>query len=278
MMSDLQRSIRYHSSPSPKKEGLACEIRALSTEDELIESYRLRYDVYDELGYIRRCNASRLEIDEYDALSIPFGAFDPTSGAMIGTLRLVTTEIQPDYESLIASILVDFDDAELTKQALGPWPHPLPSILSHEIEQQIEVFNTERFIVNEMSRTIVHPGYRGMGVSRGLVELGFAYASRGGPVVVVGGCLPEHLPMYAKFGCQKLPHTGLELFESVGQIAHAVICRTDVLPQPTRGHVDALLRSMESSATECTLAIGRGARARYRFVPSRRTRRRTKEW
>lgn len=284
-MTNGERSTRRHSlvagasatSPATAHERLTCEIRALETVAELIESYRLRHDVYRSLGYLHRFNKSKLEIDEYDSLSIPFGAFDPVSGALIGTLRLITTEAQPDYECSLRRIVADLADEELTRQALGPWPHPLPSILSEEIDRQVEAFNTERFVVHELSRTIVRPGHRGMGVSRGLVELGLAYASRRGPAVVIGGCLPTHLPMYAKFGCQPLPHTDLELFESVGQIAHTVICRTDVLPQPTRGHVDELLRSMESGTTECTLEIGRDSHARYRIATPRRARRHTRE-
>jgi predicted GNAT family N-acyltransferase len=278
-MANGERSARRHSlvAPTAAPEQTICEIRALETIAELIQSYRLRYEVYGALGYLRRFNRAKLEIDAYDSLSIPFGAFDAISGALIGTLRLITTEAQPGYEYSIRRILADLADEELTQQALGPWQHPLPSILSREIDRQIEAFNTERFVVHELSRTIVRPGHRGIGVSRGLVELGLAYASRRGPAVVIGGCLPAHLPMYAKFGCQQLPHTELELFESVGQIAHTVICRTDVLPQPTRGHVDELLRSMESGDTECTLEISRDSRARYRIAAPRRARRRTRE-
>jgi hypothetical protein len=275
-MAALQHPNRRRPLPTPAHE-LTCEIRTLGTAAELIESYRLRYDVYRTLGYLQRSNASKLEIDSYDSLSVPFGAFDPVSHAMIGTLRLITTEPQPEYEGLIRRILADLADDALTQQALGPWAHPLPSIISHDVQRQIEAFNTERFVVQELSRTIVHPGHRGIGVSRGLVEFGMAYASRLGPVIIVGGCLPAHLPMYAKFGCQQLPHTDLELFESVGQIASTVICRTDVLPQPTRAHVDALLHSMSSGVTECTLEIGRDSHARYRFTPPRRARRHTIE-
>jgi predicted GNAT family N-acyltransferase len=255
-----------------------CEIRALESAAELIESYRLRHDVYRSLGYINHFNRSKLEIDPYDSLSVPFGAFASESGTMIGTLRLVTTEPQPAYESLIQGILDELGDEDLTRQARAPWPYPLPSIISREVDRQIAVFNTERFVVQELSRTIVRPGHRGMGVSRGLVELGMAYASRFEPSVVVGGCVPEHLPMYAKYGCHQLPHTDLGLFESVGQIAYTVIGRTDVLPQPARDHVDELLRSMSSGATECTLEISRDSRARFCFATPRRARRRTMEW
>lgn len=275
-MGDLQGSGR-RSLPAPVHE-LTCEIRALDTMAELIESYRLRYEVYGALGYLRRGNRSNLEIDSYDSLSIPFGAFDPVSGAMIGTLRLITTEAQPGYDLLIRRILTDRADDELTEQALGPWQHSLPSIISHEINRQIEAFNTERFRVNELSRTIVRPSHRSSGVSRGLMEFGLAHAARFAPAILIGGCLPEHLAMYARYGYSKLPQTGLDRFECVGQLANAVVCRTDVLPQPTRAHVDEMLRTMESGATECTLEISRDARARYRFAPTHRPRRRTMQW
>jgi hypothetical protein len=56
--------------------------------------------------------------------------------------------------------------------------------------------------------------------------------------------------MYANYGYLKLPQTDLEMFDSVGQIAIAGICRTDRLPQPTRSHVDELLRSMRTNTVE----------------------------
>jgi hypothetical protein len=82
------------------------------------------------------------------------------------------------------------------------------------------------------------------------MELGLAQASFGGTAVLIGSYLPEHLPMYARYGYLKLPLTDLEMFDSVGQIAVAGICRTDRLPQPTRSHVDELLRSMRMNAAE----------------------------
>jgi len=264
--------------PAPARARAICEIRALETVAELVESYRLRYKVYGALGYIQRPNKSKLEIDEYDSLSIPFGAFDPRSGAMIGTLRLITTELQPEYDRSIRYVVAAHADPALTEQALGAWPYPLPSIISDEINHQIEAFNTERFAVHELSRTIVRPAYRGAGISRGLMEFGLAHASRVAPVILIGGCLPEHLPMYARYGYRKLPQTGLDRFDSVGRLANTVVCRTDALPEPTRAHIDEMLRSMESGATECTLEIAHDTRALYRFTPSRRTRRRTMQW
>jgi len=263
---------------APAHAPVICEIRALDTAADLFESYRLRYDIYGALGYIQHGNDFKLEIDAYDPSSIPFGAFDPTSGEMIGTLRLITIEPQPDYEELVRSILVELGDPQLIGAVLGPRPHSLPSIVSNEIDLQIDAFNTERFPVHELSRTIVRPGHRGAGISRGMMEYGLAHAMQAEPAVLVGGCLPVHLTMYARYGYIKLPHTGFEHFDSVGQIAHPVVCRTDALPEPTRSHVDQLLDAMGSGASEQTLEIGHGACAHYRFPPPRPPRRRTREW
>jgi predicted GNAT family N-acyltransferase len=267
-----QRSARGRPPASSAAEDKAtiCEIAALATVGELIESYRLRYEVYGALGYLSRFNDSRLEIDEFDVSSIPFGAFDPLSGEMIGTLRLITTVPQPHYERLVRRVVAVLGEAELAKQAFGPRPHALPSVISEGIHRQIDAFNTGRFDVQELSRTIVRPDHRGSGVSRGLMEFGLAHASRFAPGVLIGACLPEHVPMYARYGYQKLPMVGLDRFDSVGQIAHAVVCRTDVLPQPTRGHIEELHAAMAAGVGEHTLEIGRDSRALYRFASSRR--------
>jgi len=278
MANQTQITDTISSGPHTTHDTATCEIRALETAVELYETYRLRYDIYGALGYIQHRNASQLEIDAYDPCSIPFGAFDRASGEMIGTLRLITIEPQPDYEELVRSVLVELDDQALTDQVLGPRPHSLPSIVSDQVDLQIDEFNTERYPVQELSRTIVRPGHRGAGISRGLMELGLAHAMLGGPTVLVGGCLPRHVPMYAKYGYQQLPHSGSEHFDSVGQIASPVVCRTDALPEPTRSHVDQLLDAIGAGAPEHSLEIGRDSRALFRFTPPRRARRRTREW
>jgi len=251
-----------------------CEIRTLDTVEDLIESYRLRYEVYEALGYVQRLNKSKLEIDEYDSLSVPFGAFDSMSGRMIGTLRLITNETQPGYERLMRRAVAELADDELAGQVSGSRPFLLPSIISQDVNRQIVAFNTERFALQELSRTIVRPSHRGSGISRGLMEFGLAHAARFTPAVLVGGCLTEHLPMYARYGYERLPQTSLAHFYGVGQIANVVVCRTDMLPYPTRSHVDELLRCMRSGATECMLEIGRGSCALYRLAAPRRARRR----
>jgi predicted GNAT family N-acyltransferase len=247
----------------------------LDSVDDLVESYRLRYDVCGALGYLVERNQSQLEIDEYDAWSIPFGAFDSTSGELIGTLRLVTLERQPDFAQLMRRAVADAGDAELARQALGSRPHPLPSIRTPEVWRSIDAFNTEGFVVHELSRIIVRPGYRGAGVSRGLMALGLAHAAQYEPAVVVGGCLPEQVAISARYGYDELPGTGSD---QDSPLAKPVVCRTDQLPEPTRTQVEELLSALASGTRQRTLELGRESRAVFRFSAPRRSRRRTVEW
>jgi hypothetical protein len=85
--------------------------------------------------------------------------------------------------------------------------------------------------------------------------------------------------MYARYGFSKLPHTGLDHFDSVGQIANTIVSRTDLLPQPTQSHVEELLFAMASGVKNHALELGRDARALYRFTTApRRFKRQTLEW
>jgi hypothetical protein len=248
----------------PEDGVVTCAIRALTTSAELIASYRLRYRVYVGLGYVSGFHRAKLEIDAYDRFAIPFGAFDVTSGAMIGTLRLLTNEEQPAYSRAIDRVISTSGD-EVLRAACSVRPHRLPSLVSEPIRRELARFNRDGLPVEELSRTIVDPASRGLGVSRGLMELGLAYASRRGPVVLVGGCLSRHVGMYRKYGYEKLPGTGPERYDSVGQIADAVACRTDILPEPTRSHVAELSAHLRSGTRNCQLDIASGRRADYQL-------------
>jgi predicted GNAT family N-acyltransferase len=277
MMADLVGSNRRGAvwtggSPRPA----VYSIRALETSAELIASYQLRYEMYRQLGYVEHHDA-RLEIDEYDMTSIPFGAFDPVTGALVGTLRVITTVEHPEYKQLLLDMLDDMGDPELSFLAWRARRHRLPTIVSDRVDHQIDAFNTERFMIHEMSRFIVRPEYRASNVSHGLAIMAIAHAMQNGPAVLIASCLPRHVPLYAKYGFAKLPHTDREYFDSVGQIANAIICRSDALPRPLLADVNALLGAMASGIPEHTHELSRDVRALFRLA-THRPRRTTMEW
>ena len=245
------------------------EVRQLDTLEELVQSYRLRYEVYAEFGYLPHPNKSKLDIDGYDACAIPLGAFDATSGTMIGTLRFVTKQPQPDFSRLVRTVLELIADDSLTMRVRTPRPNILPSIFSDRIDRGLAAFNTENLVVSELSRAVVDRKFRGSPAFRGLMEFGLAKAAFGGPALLVGTCKPEHLPLYARYGGLKLPQTDPELFASVGRVVIALVGRTDRLPEPTRSHVDELLLAMRTNAAEHTTVAGRGSLIRYRLQGTR---------
>lgn len=246
-MSSGAQQVRRTRPPQVDSRTAACEIRVLDGMDELVASYRLRYDVYGALAYIDQ-NRSQLELDPYDGYAIPFGAFDAGTGELIGTLRLITNRPQAGYVQSVCRVLVECRDEDLVAQASRPRKHAMPSIVSDDIAARIDGFNRAGHLVEELSRTIVRPDQRGAGVSRGLMEFGLAYAASRGPRILVGGCLAQHVPMYARYGYEALPQVDLDFFESVGQVAHAVVCCTERLPRPTRDHVDDLVPRLRAAA------------------------------
>src|ERR1700760_270662 len=69
-------------------------IRLFDRESELLQYFRLRYDVYSDVGYVRNPNRSKLDIDEYDVYAIPLGAIEISTGRVVATLRLITNDLQ----------------------------------------------------------------------------------------------------------------------------------------------------------------------------------------
>jgi GNAT superfamily N-acetyltransferase len=202
---------RWRRSPGPNRPRQAQAlkpafvIRVLRKRSEFIQAFSLRYEVYGSLGYLREPNAARLEIDEFDRCALPFGAFDARTGKLIGTLRLVFDCEQPYYAHWIQRIVEQSHDPTLHRTVLAPPQQPLPSITSELVKALLARFNHKGRKVYELSRTIVDPLYRGGGISRALMEFGLAYAIRHERPLLLGGCLSEHVEMYAKYGYLKLP-------------------------------------------------------------------------
>jgi GNAT superfamily N-acetyltransferase len=233
--------------------GTAFAIKVLDSSEELISSYRLRHRVYDALGYLQQPSCAGLEIDEYDKYAIPFGVIAIHTGELVGTLRLITNHVQEVYWERIQRFLDVTKDLALYARVMRARKRPLPSMISDLVEAQIKAFNTDDQEVEEGSRTVIHPSYRRGGLLRGLMEFFLAYALAKGDPVLIAGCVPEHVPVYGRYGFQKLPGTELAHFDTVGQIANTIICNTRSLPEPTNSHVQTLLEAMLAGEPECIL-------------------------
>jgi predicted GNAT family N-acyltransferase len=251
--------------PPRKSDEPVLTLKILEDISELMEAYRLRYDVYESLNYLQQKNFSRLEIDEYDWYSIPFGAFSAKTGELLGTLRLITDRIQTPYSYKIQRILHESADDELTASSSKARPHPMPSINSSRVTKMMAKFNAEQRTVYEMSRMIVHPRFRGLGVSRGLMEFGLSCARLHGDPLLISSCIPQHVPLNERYGFMRLPGTVISVSDIVGQLANTIVCDIKALPMPTSARVAEIHRALGEGAMACSLDFSAEPIGVYRF-------------
>ena len=110
-------------------------VRSMTEGPEILESYRLRHDVFcDELGWVAP-NAGRAEIDSYDGNAVPFGVFDP-SGGLAAYLRL----IMPGEQFMIEKEFLDMVDP------------------GHKIRKEADTAEISRLCIATRSRRDVVPG------------------------------------------------------------------------------------------------------------------------
>jgi GNAT superfamily N-acetyltransferase len=219
------------------------QIAAIAPSSRLLAaSFRIRYEVYRGLGYVADC-AAALDVDEYDACALPLGALDTATRELVGVLRVISTRPHRDYRAAVERVVAQAACPALSARAGRPRSSILPSIVSREVARALEAAGGHGLPTRELSRCIVRPDRRGAGVSRALIELGMALAWREGPAVLIGGCLTEHLSMYARYGFRPLRDVGDDYFARVGQRAHVTICRPDDVPEPTRSRVAGIASS-----------------------------------
>lgn len=237
---------RVGSSRTRSTPGYQVRVLAASPQ-QLGEAFHLRYVVYRQLGYIP-AGGVELDVDEYDARALPLGVFEETTQELVGTLRVIRLELLPAYWGAIKHVLDQAGDAGLRARAERR-SLTFPSVTSPEVGQRISAL-AGALPICELSRLIVHPGYRGNGLSRVLIEAGMSLAWSLGPALLVGGCLSEHVPMYARYGFRLLREdTGLEYFVSVGRAAHVLACSPVDVPEPTKSRIDNMI--WNTSGGEC---------------------------
>jgi len=239
-------------------------IEILKTAQELISSYRLRYDMYCALGYVP-ANRDGIEIDEHDRYAIPLGVLEDVDRPLVGTVRLVTRRRQRAYAPLVDEIVAALADPAARRRA-GRTPTDLPSIDSALVSAKLSAYNADDRPVVELSRTIVTQREQGRGISRDLLEVGLRFAKTLGEPIVIGACLAEHVAMYEKYGYRVLPGTAEARNRAVGQFAHTVVCDTRSLP-PARGR---WARGIELSLAKVDMETERGEEARPWSVAVRR--------
>ena len=103
-----------------------CWVRSIESQEEYLQAYRLRHQVFCEtLGWVPS-SPTGLEVDSYDASAIPLGLFSE-QGILLGLVRIITPDqpfmLETDFVDLVApgySIRKEADTIEITRLTLIP--------------------------------------------------------------------------------------------------------------------------------------------------------------
>ncbi|UCF34031.1 MAG: GNAT family N-acetyltransferase [Phycisphaerales bacterium] len=212
----------------------AVKVQAVQSQEQLEECLRLRFQVYDVMGYLEDAvseSPTKIEIDSFDLNSIHFVAFEHNSGRVVGTTRLVVTNVARGRNTLIGdpfttlrrhrewgeAIVEPCGDAALRQRLESPYFWPLPILQSGDFRERWDKVLREANRGGEISRVVVSPEYRGTGVSSLLMRCAIATAYSINKRFLLLECLPIHEKMYAKYGFGLLEghHTRLQELDQV---------------------------------------------------------------
>jgi predicted GNAT family N-acyltransferase len=200
----------------------AFRVHCVQSAAELKECLKLRHRVYDELGYLEESvsrSASAIDMDSFDTKAIHFAAVDHRSGEFVGTARLVTTVPQRIGQTVIGDPWRIVRDHASWAQAIARQALVKEDRIFHEkIHQSTELpfpilfnsgFGTKYHafmnqypptLGGEVSRVIVSPLHRGLGISALLMRAVISAVFHLKKKFLLLECVPAHAKMYEKYG------------------------------------------------------------------------------
>ena len=223
-------ALRLKAPPGPTADladNEAIVVRLARDERDMRACMKLRFDVYDRLFYLEErisdCPA-RLDMDLYDKRAIHFLAESSLTGDVIGTVRLVLPRLllpgqrnsvigspapaTAERQARLCQKIAD-DEARLGNSALADKLGEasfaaLPILQSNDFREKTGQMLAQANLQAELSRLIVQPRYRGLGVSRLLIRVVVAAALDIERDIILLECVPAHAAMYNKHGFQRM--------------------------------------------------------------------------
>ncbi len=207
------------------------DIRPVTDQYALQKSFELRGRIYTALGYIESSNRQApIEMDAYDLTAIHFLVLDHANGDRIaGTMRLIIPGLNPlisvnnqynlnNFEEWTLNIAKNCADRQWWKTVGRGSPSALPVLEAFTYFNITELeFNVNTSLmprnVCELSRLIVAPEYRGMGISNLLINHAIKVAKELKRQNIWLECAPHHIDMYKKHGFIVKDHQGQYFYE-----------------------------------------------------------------
>lgn len=214
----------------------------LSTHEQLVSYFKLRYRVWKDLGYLatdRDCSKSGLEVDYTDESAIPIGAFNQDN-ELIGCARLVFARKEditdsPGYDRMILDLIKDHNDCCLEGNYQRPKAiiHPFVILEGFEKFQRFyRLLVRHRIPKAEIGRVIVEPGYRKRGLGEVLVDTLVCVARKQHLDMLFLACHEQHKGFYQRSGFHPLPGLWADHFLSARNPSIAMACNLRKHPPP----------------------------------------------
>jgi|GEM_PF-5670978 len=246
-------------------------IRLVQTREEMLRYLRLRHLIYNRMHYLPDFishHPAEMELDCYDLFDessgtggVHFLALSTVTGDVVGTGRLIVPRefefsealsvlgspperILQRQSELIRDIVAQHDVEGVLYRAMTRKSfNRMPVLQSSAIEDKALLRGIG---LAEISRVIVAPRYRGLGLGRLMIRALVAASINMRKPNVVLECIPAHVPMYRKFGFRVIegPH-GRD--ESLDQEAVAMILEAPGSHSRTRGIAENDLRIIRTT-------------------------------
>jgi predicted GNAT family N-acyltransferase len=179
-------------------------IRPIATDTELCNYFKLRHQVYTPMSYLEEMieeTTTQMDIDWFDKQAVHLGAFGEQD-QLLGTARIITTELVNETHRERTMRVAAQDPVLEARVIYGGAPLALLPVFQSDnhfdgyLEAMHAVIRGLRFA--ELSRVIVHPDYRGAGLSLDLVTAAVDVARQHDVFEIFLECLPIHERLYRK--------------------------------------------------------------------------------
>ncbi len=251
----------------------AVKVRLVRSLEELKMCLRLRFLVYGALGYLEKRIAhlaNQMELDTYDQHSLHLCAVERASMRVVGTLRMVlcadrrrasTVDRRAPDRLALENACALSDVVRMQAVWIRRIANEEP-ILHNKLREENPLTplpimdNTDfgdlwpQFLQDydyretaEISRVIVSPDYRGLGVSALLMRSATAAAAELRVRHLLLECIPTHVRMYQQYGFEPLPRRHCRARE-LDQFAVGMRLEMETMPPQTQARLQGDLRML----------------------------------
>lgn len=198
------------------------ELRVIKYAAELEQYFSLRYQIWNEMGYIPAesgLDQNGWEIDCFDRFSIPIGFFSNQDG-LVACARLVHQYGREKSEHVKAiSRLLNSRGSEASIRAFsykGTAEQPFDILCEFRgFREYYRNFIQKQLAIAEASRIIVIPKYRGQGLAEVIVDSLISLAKVQSIDVLTLACREALSPLYQRCGFLPVPNLVSEKFLSI---------------------------------------------------------------